>query len=153
MMPEVGRVIDAVRAWASNGAVSRAAETSNLMDALAALDAKLATAGGPPTREEQDRKWGEVVEGDEILSVKTNRWYEVSRSVTDGKGNIKVNIKGAPKPIIRPVGEMTKIRRGVSGEAVDILEVLWSAQTRPTETPASSEVGPMLTDKVDDDGE
>lgn len=153
MMPEAGRVIDAARRVVSLATKRDPAALADLEAALEALDAKLATAGQEPTRAEQDRTWGEVVEGDEILSAKTQRWYEVIRTVTDGKGNIKVNIKGSPKPITRGVKDPVRIRRGMAGDAADILEVLWSAQTRPTETPVTKEAGPMLTDKVEDDEE
>lgn len=132
-MPEAGRVIDAARLVVSAmpGFSGQTEAIGALRDALEVLDARLASAGGEPTREEQDRTWGEVVAEDEILSVKTNRWYEVIRTVTDGKGNVKVNIKGSPKQIVRSVTDPVRVRRGVSGEAMDILEVLWSAQTGP----------------------
>jgi hypothetical protein len=154
MMPEAGRVIDAARLVVSAlpGFTGRTEAIEALREALAALDAKLANAGHEPTREEQERTWGEVVEGDEILSPKTNRWYEITRTVTN-KGRVKLNIKGSPKPIERDRTDRVQVRRGVTGESMDILEVLWSAQTRPTETPVSKEAGPMLTEKVDDDEE
>lgn len=94
--------------------------------------------------EEQDRTWGEVAEGDEILSVKTGKWYPVSRTVVDDKaGTVKINIKNNPKPITRPVGDPVRLRRGMSGEAVDTFMILWSAQSRP-ESVGTQEIGPML---------
>ena len=151
-MPEAGRVIDAARRFLAGPLDGSDGAVAELEDAMAALDAKLARAGHEPSREEQDRTWGEVVEGDQILSVKTNRWYEVTRTVAN-KGKVKLNIKGSAKPIERERADPVKVRRGVTGEGMDILEVLWSAQTRPTYTPTSDEVGPMLTDKVEDDDE
>jgi hypothetical protein len=120
-------VIEAARAWASNGAASRAAETSNLLDAVAALEMRASRPVGAVTYEETDRTWGEVVIQDEILSEKTQRWYEVTRSVVSPDGaTIKVNIRGSLKPIIRPVGEPVKVKRGVMGDSVDTLELLFS---------------------------
>ena len=155
MMPEAGAVIDAARAvWALQDYPT----SGDMMDAvvalggaLATLDAKLASAGGPPSKVEQDRTWGEVVAGDEILSAKTQRWYEIHTSVRTSDGKMKVMIKGSSKPIVRPVTDPVRVRRGVDGEAVDILEVLFSGQTAPTHAPVTKDAGPMLTDKVEDD--
>ena len=41
------------------------------------------------------------------------------------------------------------VRRGVSGEAVDILETLWSMQTRPDEIVSKDTAGPF-TEGEDD---
>lgn len=149
MMPEAGRVIDAARAFLAGTLDGADGAIAAMEEAMAALDAKLAAAGHEPTREIQDRTWGDVVEGDEILSEKTQRWYEVTRSVAN-KGRIKVNIKGSPKPIERDRIDSVKVRRGVTGEAVDILEVLLSMQTKPTEV-GTVEAGPMLNTTEDGD--
>lgn len=147
MLPEAAAVIEAARAWRADASAS----SLPLLEALAALDAKLASAGGPASKVEQDRTWGEVVAGDEILSERTQKWYEVHTSVRTPEGKMKVMIKKAPKPILRDVGDPVRVRRGVEGEAVDILEVLFSGTTSSTQAPVTKDAGPMLTDKVDDD--
>jgi len=132
MMPEAAAVIQAARYFLENADVIGQWEAP-LAEAVAALDAKLLTIGGPASKVEQDRTWGEVVAGDEILSTKTMKFYEVHTSVRQPDSKMKVMIKGAPKPILRPVGDPVRVRRGVDGEAVDILEVLFSGQTAPSE--------------------
>lgn len=153
MMPEVGRVLDAARLVVSAlpGFTGRVDAIEALREAMEALDAKLALAGHEPSKVEQERAWGEVVAGDEILSAKTNRWYEVTRMIKDGKGRVKVNILGSPKPITREIMERTMVRRGVMGEAADILETLWSMQTRPDVIASKEEDVPLAEEAKDDD--
>jgi hypothetical protein len=152
MMPEVGRVLDAARHVADSyrGHDGNGPAMVLLIETLDALDAKLANVGGEPAYEEHERTWGELVAGDQILSTKTQRWYEVDRMVKDGKGNVKINIKGNAKPIVRPVGDKTMVRRGVNGDAMDILETLWSMQTRPDDIPTAGGTGPMIGEETEE---
>ena len=151
MMPEAGRVIDAARRVVSLATTRDPAALADLEAALDALDAKLYTAGHSVSKVEQDRTWGEVVAGDDIQSPKTMGWFEVNSTTRSHDGQIKVWIKGAPKPIIRNPREAVRLRRGVEGDAVDILEVLFSGTTSLTHAPVTRDAGPMLTDKVEDD--
>lgn len=151
MMPEAAAVISAARRVVGLAHTRDPKALADLEQAVDALDAKLATIGGPPSKEVQDRKWGAVVAGDEILSAKTGKWYEVGTTVRTPEGKMKVMIKGSPKPILRGTEEPVKVKRGVEGESVDILEVLFSGQTRPTVTRGSKEVGPMLKTKTEEE--
>lgn len=149
-MPEAAAVIEAARYFLANADVIGRWEAP-LQEALAALDAKVASIGDAPSKVEQDRTWGEVVAGDEILSAKTQKWYEVHTTVRTPEGRIKVMIKKAPQPIIRDASEPVKVRRGVDGEAVDIVEVLFSGTTRPTAAPVSKAIGPMIKTKEEEE--
>jgi len=153
-MPEVGRVLDAARALCRGATPWHYENADRLADlecALENLDARLNSAGSDPTKEIQDRVWGEVVEGDEILSDKTGKWYEVVRTVRSmDDATIKVNIKNVPhKPITRHVGAPVKLKRGVTGEAADVLEVLWSSDYTlgQVKEPATEEA-PVAEDEV-----
>src|SRR6185369_1305454 len=110
MMPEVGRVLDAARHFLAGPLDGSDGAVAKLEEAMAALDAKLANAGKEPSHQDQERAWGEVVAGDEILSPKTNRWYEVSRVVKMPAGKVKLNIVGSPKPLTREVMDRTMVR-------------------------------------------
>jgi hypothetical protein len=100
---------------------------------------------------EQDTRWGLVVESDEIYSAKTNRWYEVVRSVASLDGTtIGIFIKGQPKPIRKPVGDPVRVRRGATGRAVDMFAVIFSGQTRP-EAVGMDQASTMATDRVEDE--
>jgi hypothetical protein len=153
MMPEVGAVLDAVRVWlvAQDAPEDMTGPGRNIALAVAALDAKLATVGQAPSKVEQDRTWGEVVAGDEILSAKTGKFYEVVTSVKAAESKVKVMIKGSGKYILRPAADPIRIKRGVSGEVVDVLEVLFSGQTKPTIVRGSNDVGPMLKTKTEEE--
>lgn len=152
-MPQVGRVLDAVRLFLSGPLDGSDGAVAGLEEAMAALDAKLATVGGPVSKVEQDRTWGEVVAGDEIQSAKTKGWFEVHTTVRMPSGQVKVMIKATPKPILRNPRDPVRLRRGIDGEALDIVEVLFSGTpvNREAHAPVSKDAGPMLTDKVEDD--
>jgi hypothetical protein len=152
-MPEAGAVIEAARRFLSGPLDGSDGAVAAMEEAVAALDAKLASLGSEPSRTEQDRTWGEVVAGDEVLSVKTGKWYEVGTTVRTTEGKAKIMIKGNPKPILRTPSDPVRLKRGVEGDAVDIVEVLFSGTTRATVTRGGGDAGPMLTDKVEDDDE
>lgn len=153
MIPEVAAVVAAAKAWAS-GAGDPKTNMATLMAAVDALTIRETRPAGQVTHEETDRTWGEVVTGDEILSAKTNRWYEVRNSVIDSTaGTIKVNIKGTIKPIIRPIADPVKVKRGVMGDAVDTLDLIWSGINQPQHV-GTTGTGPMITAQEEEsDGE
>jgi hypothetical protein len=155
VIPEVAAVVaaakhvgDSYRGHDGNGPAMVA-----LLDALDALAIRETRAPDAVTYEEEDRTWGEVTVGDEILSVKTRKWHEVSRTVTDEKtAKIKVNIKGAPQPIVRGITDPVRVKRGVLGSAADTFTLLWSAQTRP-EHIGTKGVGPMIGVETEEEDE
>lgn len=130
MIPEVAAVIAAAEAYVDSD--SSVDQHNALFDAVTALRKRQQRPASPRT-EETSRTWGEVVDGDEILSVKTGRWYEVTGTVLLDDGvTVKVNIRQAPhKPILRPASDPVMVKRGITGDAVDLFQVLWSAQTAP----------------------
>jgi hypothetical protein len=89
---------------------------------------------------ESDRTWGEVVESDEIYSAATGRWYEVLSSSRTGT-KMRVRAKGLTKMIVKEVGAPVRLRRGPTGDAVDMFAVLFSGPTSPNpgEPPAEDE--------------
>lgn len=73
--------------------------------------------------------WGLVAESDEIYSAKTGKWYPVTESKAISGNRQKVTATGLPKPIIKPAGETVQVRRGVTGEAIDMFRVIFSGET------------------------
>jgi len=77
-------------------------------------------------------RWGLVVEGDEIYSDRTNRWYEVTGSVAiKGTDRVKIFARGVPKAFERNASDPVTVRRGPTGAAVDVFQLVFSAQTMP----------------------
>lgn len=76
--------------------------------------------------------WGLVVESDEIWSERTERWYVVSGSVRiKDTDTVKVFIGGRQAGPPKPIKEMVLVRRGPTGDAVDVLQLIFSGQTMP----------------------
>lgn len=76
--------------------------------------------------------WGMVVEGDEIHSAKTGKWYEVRGSVSiKGSTKVKIFAVGVPKAFEREASEAVTVRRGPTGKAVDVFQIIFSGQTMP----------------------
>lgn len=151
MIPEVAAVVAAAEMLVDTPGV--VPPDGELARAVEALRMRRTRAAGSPTYEETDRTWGEVTAGDEILSVKTQKWYEVSSSVTDDRsGKVKVHIKGSPKPILRELTDPVRVKRGVLGDAADMFQLLWSGQSR-AEHVGTQGIGPMIgvTEESDDD--
>lgn len=153
VIPEAAAVIAAAEAFVDNGGPSFNAA---LTEAVEAFRMRRSRPVGAVTYEEQNRVWGEVVEGDEILSAKTNRWYEVIRTVVNERDStIKVSIKNAPhKPIIRPIGDPVRVKRGVAGDAVDLFQLLWSDSYDPRGIHRAASItgtGPVITEEEDSD--
>ncbi len=127
MNEDVARVVAAAREFLAQADVIGRLEAP-LAEAVEALDARdAATRSGVARMEKQDRTWGEVVVGDEVYSGKTGKYYPVVSTKTNERTKtVQVMIQGSSKPIVRPVGEPTKIQRGVLGEGVDMFAILWS---------------------------
>jgi hypothetical protein len=129
MTPEAAAVLNAAEAFYASP--DDPATRTRLDESVRALQERKARAAGTPTQEESDRPWAEVVVGDDILSAKTGKFYEVTYSVADlSTGKIKVGIKGNSKPILRNPQDMIRVKRGVLGDASDLLELLWSGQNK-----------------------
>jgi hypothetical protein len=78
--------------------------------------------------EEMDLPWGQVAESDEVFSPKAGRWFEVesTRATRDG---IVVKAKGVAKPWpAQDPRKMVKVRRGATGEAVDMFIIAFSGE-------------------------
>ncbi len=82
-------------------------------------------------KQEKPVPWGQVVESDEIYSTKTGKWYEVVRTVAAPGGQVKVWTAASPKPFLRPAAEQTTVRRGPTGAAVDVFQIIFSGPTGP----------------------
>lgn len=83
-------------------------------------------------KHEVSTRWGLVVEGDEIYSAKTKKWYEVTGSVSiKDTGKVKIFARGIPKAFERTAADPVTVRRGPTGEAVDVIQLIFSAQTMP----------------------
>lgn len=82
---------------------------------------------------EKEIPWSLVVEGDQIYSERTKKWYPVTGSSTiKGTTKIKVFINGRAIPLQEARDEV-RVRRGPTGDAVDVLHLVFSGQTMPEE--------------------
>jgi hypothetical protein len=120
-----------------------------------AVRALLAERADPATPREISTTWDQVVEGDEIYSPKTRKWYPVTEAgALAASGRRKVVAKGLPQPI-RPMGvHDVLIRRGATGQAVDMFaSVLWSMPTLPSLPAASLNQAPAEVPDVAQDPE
>ena len=123
MTPAQLKVIEAARKHVDHECESGYA---NLVKALDALDAETA---GPV---EMDIRWDQVVESDQIWSTATKNWYEViSSGPTKDPDRVRIQAKG-PGSFTRLAAGMVRVRRGPTGQAVDMWNVVWSMQTIPT---------------------
>jgi hypothetical protein len=83
------------------------------------------------TSQERDTTWGLVVEGDEIWSDRTKKWYPVLGSVSiKGTSTVKIFAKGVPA-IVKPAADPVRVRRGATGKAVDVIALVFSGQFMP----------------------
>lgn len=74
----------------------------------------------------QEITWGEVVESDEIYSAKTGRWYEVIEVRARG-ARVAIRAVNLPKVIEPLATDKVTVRRGATGEAVDMMiSILYS---------------------------
>jgi hypothetical protein len=80
---------------------------------------------------DQEITWAEVVESDEIYSAKTGKHYPVISSVRLKTGKMRVAARGLPKPVEMDLAATVTVRRGPTGQAVDLLNtILWSGPNR-----------------------
>jgi hypothetical protein len=96
--------------------------------------------------------WGQVVEGDEIKSVKTGRWYAVSSTSTTAT-EARIRLVGVAKLLTRPVGDEVPAdihRRGPTGAAVDLFVVAFSGPNLSVDVPDRA-VGPTLSERTEDE--
>lgn len=79
---------------------------------------------------EDEIPWGKVVESDSVFSPKAGRWFEIESTVRTSQG-VKVKAVGVAKywPPQDPV-KLVKVRRGATGKAVDIIEIVFSGEMR-----------------------
>lgn len=78
--------------------------------------------------EERDLPWGQVAESDEVFSTNRNRWYEVESTKATRDG-IVIKAKGVAKPWPAQNPRKTvKVRRGATGEAVDMFIIAFSGE-------------------------
>lgn len=92
--------------------------------------------------------YGQVVEGDEIKSVRTGKWYEVtSTSTTDKLASIRMKDVGPLliKPAAAELPPGTH-RRGRTGKAVDLFVVAFSGQN----IPSAPEIIPSKSESEED---
>lgn len=116
MTPAERAVIAAAMAYAHKGDTSVDYHNA-LIAEVDALEAERAAA----KPEVSERTWAEVVEGDEIFSARTDKWYEVTEAREQPAGRRAVHVKGLPK-ILKPKGaDSVRVRRGPTGDAVDIV--------------------------------
>lgn len=97
--------------------------------------------------EEKEIPWGLVVESDKIYSPKTKRWHEVAECGTH-EGVTRLRIAGMAKYITRDPQEMTRVQRGATGKAVDIIAVVFSGATVPEHIGIQRGIGPTMDDTL-----
>ena len=75
--------------------------------------------------------WWELVEGDQLKSVKTGKFYEVESvlALNTNPTSYRIRLAGIKNPISRPTDAEPEaiVKRGPTGQAVDVwIEVLSS---------------------------
>jgi hypothetical protein len=81
---------------------------------------------------EQETTWGMIVEGDQIYSEVTKKWYPVTGSVSiRGTTLIKVFVNGRQAGPPKEAADKVRVRRGPTGQAVDVIHLVFSGQTMP----------------------
>jgi hypothetical protein len=85
--------------------------------------------------------WDMVVESDQIYFAKTKRWYEITQTVLSLDGTtVSIYVKGQERPAQRPAkGRPDDHRRGATGRAVDLFQVIFSGTFNPGARPAPAE--------------
>jgi hypothetical protein len=70
---------------------------------------------------EEEHPWSLVVESDQVFSAKTGKWYTVRSTSLLPTGKVRIRFEGVAKPFEVPTVDTVKVRRGPTGEAVDII--------------------------------
>lgn len=73
---------------------------------------------------ESEHPWSLVVESDQVYSAKTAKWYKVRSTTLLDSGKIRVRFVGVAKPFEVPASARVKVRRGPTGEAVDVINTI-----------------------------
>jgi hypothetical protein len=119
--PAESRVIEAAITWMDQANPTQ--PFTPLSHAVEQLEAERAE-GRPYT-------WGQLTEGDLVYAEKTSRWYEVMQVVrNDRDSTVTVSLKGMNKPVTKFLGQDCLVRRGSTGQAVDIVQVIFSGDAR-----------------------
>lgn len=75
--------------------------------------------------------WHEVVEGDQVKSVRNGRFYPVvATAKVGGSIHVTLDLDGKHKTVIRPTPAEPKatVRRGATGQAVDVFIEVFSSR-------------------------
>lgn len=75
--------------------------------------------------QEQSITWGLVVEGDQVWSEKAKAWYAVDQAESKGTEQ-RVSLKGVPGAVMVPAGKAVRVRRGKTGQTMDMFRVGFS---------------------------
>jgi hypothetical protein len=73
---------------------------------------------------ETEHPWSLVAESDQVYSAKTQKWYEVRSTTLLDSGLVRVRFTGVAKPFEVPAGARVRVRRGPTGEAVDVINTI-----------------------------
>lgn len=76
--------------------------------------------------------YGQLVEGDQLLSAKTGRWYEVT-NVSTTTAEARIRLAGVGPLLIKPIKEeipQDMVRRGKTGDAMDLFITIFSGEKR-----------------------
>lgn len=76
--------------------------------------------------------YGQLCEGDRLLSLKTGKWYDVT-SVSTTDMHARIRMAGVAKLLIKPIGETipdSQVQRGATGDAMDLFITIFSGEKR-----------------------
>lgn len=121
MTPAEAGVIEAAIAWMDQA--SPLHDFAPLSYAVEQLEAERA--------EWRPYTWGQLTEGDQVFSEKAGKWFEVVRVVRNDRDSmVTVSLKGMSKPVTKYLGQDCRVKRGSTGQAVDIVQVIFSGEAR-----------------------
>lgn len=121
MTPAESRVVEAAIAWMDQA--NPACPFPPLSHAVEQLEAERA--------EGRAYTWGRLTEGDFVYAEKVCKWFEVMQVVrNDRDSTVTVSLKGMNKPVTKFLGQDCLVRRGSTGQAVDIVQVIFSGEVR-----------------------
>jgi hypothetical protein len=103
------------------------------------------------TTDEMDTTWAMVVESDEVYSRAKDRWYPVV-SVHHAGGKVKARLTGMAKLVEMDPAKAVRVRRGPTGQAVDMFAVVFSGPARIEKIGAHLKTQP-LPDRVEDEND